>query len=228
MAEARGRNCLLAVGLVLGLSQLACDRPAFSGPGPSGPGTVVLGFDVVCPASIFVGQTGFCFALRKGTQTGLDATWASSDPSVASFGPIGSLKGRSAGQIVATATYQGRSESASVSVKAEDVLRVSSAVFQGIFKVGNTVMMGVGGFYGVASAESGLLNLVVTDQNDVSVSASEPQIVARGGDSLVISHTFTIPAGTTRLCRTAVLQIGSLTLTATGPSEIFPCVPVTQ
>lgn len=220
MAGARRRNSLLTA-LVLGLSQLACDQ---TGPnGPSGPA-----FDVVCPATLFVGQTGFCFAVVKGTQTGLDATWSSSDPGIATFGPIGSLKGMSAGQIVATGTYQGKSESASVSVVAEDVLRVLSGGYQGIFKAGNTLRIIVTGFYGVASADSGQLNLVVTDQNDAVISASEPQVVARGGDSFVIDHTLTIPVGTTRLCRTAVLQIGAVTLTAAGSSQIFPCVDVTQ
>ncbi len=183
---------------------------------------------MVCvPATLFVGQTGFCYALVTGTQTGLAATWTSSDPSIASFGPAGSLKGRSAGQIAATGTYQGRAESASVLVQAEDVLRVSAGGYQGFFRVGSTLTIYVAGFYGVASADSGLLNLVVTDQNDAVVSASEPQIVAKGGDTLVIFHTLTIPVGTTRLCRTAVLQIGAVTLTSTGPSSIFPCVDVT-
>ena len=212
-----GRRGSPLIALVLGLSQLACAGPAV----PSGPS-----FDVVCvPATLFVGQTGSCYALVKGTQTGLPATWTSSDPSIASFGPIGSLKGRSAGQVVATGTYQGKSESASVSVRAEDVLQVSSGGYQGIFSVGNTLRIPVVGFYGVASADSGQLNLVVTDQNGVLVSASEPGIVPRGGDTFVIDHTFTIPAGTTRVCRTAVLQIGSVTLTSTGSSSIFPCWP---
>jgi hypothetical protein len=217
MASA-GRRDRLLTALLLGLSQLACGQT-----GPSGPS-----FDVVCPATLFVGQTGFCFALVKGTQTELAATWTSSDASIASFGPAGSLKGRSAGQIVATGTYQGKSESASVSVRAEDVLQVSSGGYQGIFSVGNTVRIAVVGFYGVASADTGLLNLVVTDQNNAAVSASEPRIVFKGGDSFVIDHTLTIPVGTTRLCRTAVLQIGPVTLTSTGPSSIFPCVDVTQ
>jgi hypothetical protein len=184
---------------------------------------------VVCvPATLFVGQTGNCYALVTGTQTGLAATWTSSDPNIASFGPAGSLKVRSGGQVVATGTYQGESESAAVSVRAEDVLQVSSGGYQGTFSVGNTVRIIVVGFYGVASADSGQLNLVVTDQNDATVSASELRIVPRGGDTFVIDHTLTIPVGTTRLCRTAVLQIGSVTLTSTGPSQIFPCMNVTQ
>lgn len=214
-----GRRSSLLTALLLSLSQLACgsDIP------PSGPS-----FDTVCPATLLVGQTGFCFALIKGTQTGLAATWSSSNPGVASFGAAGALKGLSAGQVVVTGSYQGRSASASVSVQAEDVLRVSASTLQGLFKVGNTVMMGVVGFYGVASADSGQLNLVVTDQNGAVVSASELQMVLKGGDTFVIHHTFTLPVNTTRVCRTAVLQIGSVKLTAAGPPEIFPCVDVAQ
>ena len=217
MAGVGRRSCCVAI-LVLGPSLLACAPTA-----PSGPS-----FNVVCPASLFVGQTAFCFAVINGTQTGLDATWSSSDPNVASFGPAGSLKGRSAGQVVATASYDGRSESASVSVRAEDVLQVSSGGYQGLFNTGNTVRIIVVGFYGVASADSGQLSLVVTDQNNAVVSESEPRIVANGGDSLVLDHTLTIPVGTTRLCRTAVLRIGSVTLTATGSSQILPCVDIPQ
>ena len=217
MAGVDRRSCFLTA-LVLGLSQLACSQTA-----PSS------SFGVVCvPSSLLVGQTGFCYALVTGTETGLPATWTSSDPSIASFGPSGSLKGRSAGQVTATATYEGRSESASVPVRAEDVVRVLSASYQGIFQAGSTVNMIITGFYGVASAESGQLNLVVTDQNDVQVSASAVQTVARGGDSFAILHTLTIPVGTTRICRTAVLQIGSVTLTATGPPELLPCINIAQ
>ena len=70
--------------------------------------------------------------------------------------------------------------------------------------------------------------MIITDQNDAFVSASEPQIVPKGGDRFVISCTFTVPVGATRLCRTAVLQVGSVTLKSTGSSSIFPCVDVTQ
>ena len=212
-----GRRKQFLCALVLGLSQLACDQT-----GPSGPS-----FVVVCnPSSLFVGQTGFCFASVNGTDPELEATWSSSDPTIASFGPIGSLKGRSAGQVVVTASYQGRSESASVSVRAEDVVQVSSGGYQGTYRVGDTLRIIVVGFYGVASADTGQLNLVVTDQNGAVVSESEPRIVSRGGDSLVIDHTLTVPVGVTRLCRTAVLRIGPVTLTSTGSSQIFPCVEV--
>lgn len=212
----RSRRACVVTAVVLGFWEPGCA-------GPSGPG-----FSVVCPAIIFVGQTSTCVAFVTGSETQLAATWTSSDPSIASFGPLGALKGRSAGQVVATATYEGRSESASVSVRAEDVLQVLGAAYQGLFKTGNTVTMVIAGFYGVASADSGQLNLVVTDQNEVVVSSSEPQIVPRGGDSFGIYHSLTIPIGTTRICRTAVLRIGFVTLTATGSSQVFPCLDVAQ
>ena len=216
------RRRFLSLAVLVSLSQLACGQTKPIE--PSGPS-----FDVVCPATLLVGLTGYCFALVRGTQQALDATWTSSDPSVASFGPLaGSLKGRSAGQVVATATYQGKSESVSVSVLAEDVLQVSASTFQGTFQAGNSVMMGVVGAYGVASAESGQLNLVIRDQNDAVVSMSPPQLVPNGGDTFVIHLPFVIPAGTTRLCRSAVLQIGAVTLTAAGPPETHPCVDVAQ
>ena len=58
------------------------------------------------------------------------------------------------------------------------------------------------------------------------MSESEPRIVSRGGDSLVIDHTLTVPVGVTRLCRTAVPADWTCHLTSTGSSQIFPCVEV--
>jgi hypothetical protein len=83
------------------------------------------------------------------------------------------------------------------------------------------------GFYGVASADSGFLTLVVTDQNGATVSTTQPKLETKGGDSFVLSTTFTIPVGATMVCRAAVLQIGSLTLTETGDASLFPCLTVT-
>jgi hypothetical protein len=185
------------------------------------------GFNITCPASVFVGQTLPCVAV-VGT-TFVFAIWSSSDPSVASFGNIGSLTGKSAGQVQVTATYLGSSLSAQVGVQAQDIVQAdASATGGGSFRVGSTVSMTLIGFYGVASADSGLLNMVITDQGGGVVSATPLQVVPRGGNSFVITATFVIPAGTTQMCRAAVLQIGSVTLTATVPAALFPCVLVTQ
>jgi hypothetical protein len=56
---------------------------------------------------------------------------------------------------------------------------------------------------------------------------SEPLTVPRGGDQYLISTTFTLPPGTTRVCRTGVLQIGSTTLTLPPDTSLVPCVAVT-
>ena len=68
--------------------------------------------------------------------------------------------------------------------------------------------------------------LVVTDQAGATVSTSAPLTVPRGGDSYLISTTFTIPTGTTRVCRTGVLQIGSTTLTVVPDVSLVPCFEV--
>ena len=73
---------------------------------------------------------------------------------------------------------------------------------------------------------SGRLTLVITDQTGATVSTSAPQTVARGGDKYILSTTFTLPPGTTRVCRMGVLQIGSTTLTVVPDVSLAPCVAV--
>ena len=69
--------------------------------------------------------------------------------------------------------------------------------------------------------------LVITDQNGSAIGTSAPQTLPRGGDRYLISTTFTLPPGTTRVCRTGVLQIGSATLTVVPDVSLVPCVAVT-
>ena len=57
-------------------------------------------------------------------------------------------------------------------------------------------------------------------------STSAPLAVPRGGDRYLISTTFTLPPGTTRVCRTGVLQIGSTTLTVVPNVSLVPCFVV--
>ncbi len=86
--------------------------------------------------------------------------------------------------------------------------------------------MWVQGEYGVASAVAGELNIEISDQNGRRVDAGTPQTVPNGGDSYILSSTFVIPAATTQVCRTAVLQIGTVRLTAVGSAGLFPCINV--
>jgi hypothetical protein len=106
------------------------------------------------------------------------------------------------------------------------VLRASAAAYQGSFKVGTTATLWLQGGYGVASADSGSLTLVVTDQSGATVSTSAPLTVRRGGDLYIMSTTFTIPPGATRVCPSGVLQIGLTRLTVVPDVSRVPCMPV--
>jgi hypothetical protein len=117
--------------------------------------------------------------------------------------------------------------SAPLTVHLQDVLRATASSDQGPFKVGATATLGLQGFYGVASANSGTLTLVVTDQTGATVSISAPQTVPHGGDRYLRSTTFTWPAGATRVCRTGVLQIGLTTLTVVPDVALEPCIALT-
>jgi hypothetical protein len=152
--------------------------------------------------------------------------WTSSDPKVATSVGVGLFIGKSEGQATLTVTYSGQSVSSPLTVHLQDVLRATAAALQGSFRVGTIATMWLQGSYGVASADSGTLTLVITDQTGATVSTSAPLVVPRGGDTYIISATFTLPPGTTRVCRTGVLQIGSTTLTVVPEDVLVPCVAV--
>jgi hypothetical protein len=154
------------------------------------------------------------------------AVWTSSNPNIATSRGIGLFLGKSDGQATLTATYSGQSVSALLTVRLQDVIRATASASQGSFKVGTTVTLWLQGFYGVASADSGTLRLIITDQTGATISTSEPLTVPRGGDRYIISTTFTLPPGTTRVCQTGVLHIGSATLTVVPDGSLAPCLPV--
>jgi hypothetical protein len=113
-----------------------------------------------------------------------------------------------------------------LTVHLEDLLRATAAAYSGSFKVGTTATLWLQGGYGVASADSGTLTLVVTDQTGATVITSVPVTVPRGGDRYLISTTFKLRPNTTRVCRTGVLQIGSTTLTVVPVDSLLPCLAV--
>ena len=156
------------------------------------------------------------------------AVWTSSDPHIAASLGVGLFVGKSEGLATLTATYSGQSVSGPLTVHLQDVLRATAAAYQGTFRVGTTATMWLQGFYGVASADSGTLTLAITDQTGATVSTSTPLTVPHGGDKYLISTTFTVPPGATRVCRTGVLQIGSLTLTVVPDESLVPCLAVAQ
>ena len=205
----------------------ACNSAIPTAPGPPSTATSLV---LTCsPLAALAGELIVCLATVKGSTVILnpDVTWSSSAPDVLLSLGIGAFMGKSDVQGTITAAYQGQAASAQVTVTLQDALRATAAADQGSFKVGTTATMWLQGFYGVASADSGSLTIVVSDQNGAMVSSSAPITVPRGGDRYLISTTFTLPPGTTRVCRTGVLQIGSTTLTVTPAPSLVPCVDVT-
>ena len=203
----------------------ACGGSVPTAPGESPPGTRLA---LTCNApTILAGDLFVCMATVASVNVSLTAAWTSSDPNIAASQGAGLFMGKSEGQATLTATYAGQSVSVLLTVHLQDVLRATAAAFQGTFKVGTTATLWLQGFYGVASADSGRLTLVVTDQTGATVSSSEPLTVPHGADRYLISTTFTLPPGTTRVCRTGVLKIGSTTLTVVPDVSLVPCLAVT-
>ena len=85
-------------------------------------------------------------------------------------------------------------------VTAEDALRIRAAAEQGDFRSGSTVTMWLQGYYSVATAESGRLSLRITDQNRVITS------------TLPLTVTIVVPQNSTQVCRTAILEVASITI----------------
>ncbi len=216
---------------------LSLPTAAGCGNSPTTPTPVVtnlVSLEISCPASLLVGQSRFCFAYghyANGSVHSVTPIWFSSAPeilSVAALANAGNVVGRGAGEAVVASEFEGMRASATVSVRAEDFLSVSSAAIQGTFRIGQVVSMWAIGHYGVASVDSAELNIEITNQDGTLVVAGTPRVVPRGGDAFVLTSTFTIPPGATKVCRTAVLQIGATRLTAVGDASIFPCINVTQ
>ncbi len=215
---------IAAFSAVLSMAS-ACGGASPTVPSAPSPGT---GLTLTCSAAtILAGDLVVCRATAALVDVSAAAVWTSSDPNVATLQAIGGLfAGKSEGQATLTATYSGHSASAPLTVHLQDVLRATAAAYQGSFNVGTTATLWLQGFYGVASADSGTLTLVVTDQNGAPVSTSAPLTVPHGGDRYLISTTFTLPPGTTRVCRTGVLQIGPTTLTVVPDVSLVPCLAV--
>ena len=180
-------------------------------------GTDVLALDVSCPASLLIGQRAPCLAvarLRSGQTpvVSFDATWSSTRADVVAVDAMGLLTGRSDGQATISASYQGREGTAAIVVTAKDGLHIASAqAHQGDFTPGSSVTMWLQGYYSVASAETGRLSLKITDQTR-TVATTAPTTVVKGGDFFLMSSTFIVPQDSVEVCRTAVLEVGAVTV----------------
>jgi hypothetical protein len=146
-----------------------------------------------------------------------EAAWSSANADVVMVDTLGVVNGRAAGIAVISASYRGREGRVSVSVIEEDAVRVTAAAEQGDFRAGTTVTMWLQGYYSVASAQGGRLSLRITDQVR-TITTTQPLAVAKGGDFFLLSSTFAVPQDATQVCRTAILEVGSVVI-AEPPSN---------
>lgn len=187
--------------------------------------TSLVSLEISCPASLLVGQRRSCFAnghyADDGSLRSVTPIWSSSDPNIASIAAVanaGSVTGRGAGEAVVSSELEGKPASATVSVRAGrfPVRQFCSHPrhvpdWAGCLDVGHR-----SGPVWLSAHSAGELNIEITNQDGTLVVAGTPQAVPRGGDAFVLTSAFTIPPGTTRVCRTAALQIGATRLTAVG------------
>ena len=225
---------LAAVVVTLGVS--SCGRGGGTPTSPTGggvpAGSELLALDVSCPASLLIGQKGPCLAvarLRSGQTpvVSFEATWSSTRPEVVAVDSLGVVNGRSAGQAVVSAAYGGRQAAATLVVTEEDALRIDSGqAHQGDFTPGSTATMWLQGYYSVASAETGRLSLRITDQAG-TIATTPPVTVTRGGDFFLLSSTFVVPRDSIEVCRTAILEVGLVTIAEPKPNaSALRCIPV--
>ena len=209
--------------LAVALAATACGSSSTpTSPGGSASGDI-LSLDLSCPASLLIGEKVPCVAvarMRSGQVpvVPFDAAWTSMHPDVVAVDALGVVNGRSAGQATVSASYRGQQAAAAIEVIAMDALRVKAAAEQGEFRPGTTVTMWLQGYYSVASAEAGRLSLRISDQNG-TIASTPPSTVARGGDFFLLSSTFVVPETSTEVCRTAVLEVGAVTIAEPQSSE---------
>jgi hypothetical protein len=223
----------VATLLAAALGATACGSGGAASPLAPGGSTSgdIVSLDVSCPASLLIGEKAPCGAvarLRSGQTpvVSFDATWSSTRPDLVAVDAMGLANGRSAGEAVVSASYRGQQGTASIAVIEMDALRIKAAAEQGEFRPGTTVTMWLQGYYSVASAETGRLSLRITDQTG-TITATAPSIVARGGDFFLISSTFIVPRTSTEVCRTAVLEVGPVTIAEPqSRSSSLWCLPI--
>lgn len=181
---------------------------------PSPPSNAGARLQASCTAtSLLIGQRTICtavFGSDIGAWTG--TTWSVDPPDLVTFEVLGAVSaGQRAGTGTLTATYAGQSVKVPIEVRAEDGLVLSSPTSQSSGTAGSVAMLGLIGYYAVASSERGALSVSVRDATGKTL-ATAAQPVTRGGGSFGLSVNFTLPSGTPQVCAFATLVVGSTRL----------------
>jgi uncharacterized protein YjdB len=172
------------------------------------------------PASLALGEAGyFTVTLRDATGnvlTGRPITWTSSLPSVASVAADGMVSGIALGSTVITATSEGKSTSATVTVvpRAAPVAPVASVTLQ---PATASLYVGAAGYFGVVlrdAAGNVLTGRVIT------WTSSAPAIASVGSDGLVIA----LAPGSATITATSEGRQGAAVLTVVPAPTASPSV----
>ena len=202
-------------------------------PSPTPPaGDQLLAFTMSCQAALIIGERAPCITVASYSSGRMPVgpfgtTWSSARPDVVAVDSLGISTGKAAGEATVMASYQGRQATAVIVVTEEDALRISSGQGQqGAFTPGSTVTMWLQGYYSVASAATGRLSLKISDETAI-ITTTAPLTVAKGGDFFLLSSTFVVPDTSVEVCRTAVLEVGAVTV-AEPHSKTFSlwCIPI--
>ncbi len=195
---------------------------------PTAPTASASGMRLVCPSSLLVGQTDVCSATMPDSNgrnplVSFVASWSATPPGVVDIDNFSAVTGRSVGTATVRATYEGKSATAEVVVRAEDGLVVASASTQGGGRVGEPLTIGFYGYYSVVSADRGTLTVVIRT-GDGTVLGTAAQDAIRGGGRFALTNTIPMTTGTGRLCGTAGLRIAGRDVEPTGPLARPICI----
>ena len=220
-----------SVLLLAPLSVACCGGSQGVPPSAVSPLPTVTSVEVRCPTPLLIGEVQSCVAiahLSTGEAPSVRAeSWSVSSANIATIGADGAVRGRQGGDAVVTATYRGSAGTTVVSVLATDAIHLSTIAFSGGLGVGASATARATGFYSVDSLPTGLLSLVVRDQNG-PLALTSPVVVSRGGDAFALAASFAVPASSMRICQSVVLAVGAQVVTApSGPNaETVGCVTV--
>lgn len=229
-----GIGRMLARFCVAGVLAVHLGSCGATGPtGPTGPTTPTPppptgGLQIVCPASLLVGEASICSAAVIGATGRIEsvtftAAWSVTPTELVAIGGFGRITGLAAGTATVKVSYGGTSATADIVVKAEDGLVLTIATIQASGRAGDPAIIDFFGYYSVVSADSGTLEVVVRAADGRHV-ATARRDVTRGGGQFLLQNNFLMPAGAGRACGEASLRIAGRLVEPTGPVARPICI----
>jgi hypothetical protein len=148
------------------------------------------------------------------------ATYTSSDPTVAPIDANGVITTVKPGEATLSATFLGKSATVRVVIgtQDQDEFKLGGGSVAGRLGIDSRVTYGSTFAYWLVSAASGVITHHIVDQNGRELGSNMTAVATSGGPKTVdFSETITPPAGTTRVCTSATLDLSTGTrLTAAG------------